>query len=219
MIELKNIYFAYDSIPVLKNVNLTINKGETIALCGANGSGKSTLLKLINGIIFPEVGEYTFENKKITSNLMRDHKYAKYFHKRLGFVWQNPDVQLFCGSVEEELAFAPEQMGLPEIEIKQRVEDALKLFGIEKLRYRAPYYLSGGEKKKVAIASILTMNPAIWIFDEPLSALDEKTKIWLVDFLLALKRAGKTIIFSSHDTNLIERLADRCFYMNYTSQD
>ena len=218
MIELKNVCFAYDGSPVLRNVNLSVNKGEAVALCGANGSGKSTLLKLINGIIFPEIGEYTFENKKITPELMRDHKYAKYFHQRLGFVWQNPDVQLFCGSVEEELAFAPEQMGLPEIEVKQRVEDAIKLFDIEKLRYRAPYYLSGGEKKKVAIASILTMNPSIWTFDEPLSALDEKTKIWLVDFLLELKRAGKTIIFSSHDTNLVEQLADRCFHMNATSQ-
>ena len=219
MIELKNICFAYDGNPVLKNVNLSINKGEAIALCGANGSGKSTLLKLINGIIFPEIGEYNFENKKITSDLMRDHKYAKYFHQRLGFVWQNPDVQLFCGSVEEELAFAPEQMDLPEIEVKQRVEDALKLFCIEKLRYRAPYYLSGGEKKKVAIASILTMNPMVWTFDEPLSALDEKTKIWLVNFLLELKKVGKTIIFSSHDTNLIEQLADRCFYMTENSKD
>ena len=218
MIELKNICFAYDGNPVLRNVNLSINKGEAIALCGANGSGKSTLLKLINGIIFPEIGEYTFENRRITSDLMRDHKYSKYFHQRLGFVWQNPDVQLFCGSVEEELAFAPEQMGLPEIEVKQRVEDTLKLFGIEKLRYRAPYYLSGGEKKKVAIASILTMNPSIWIFDEPLSALDEKTKTWLVDFLLELKVAGKTIIFSSHDTNLIKRLADRCLNMTNSSQ-
>lgn len=219
MIELKNICFAYDGNPVLKNVNLSINKGEAIALCGANGSGKSTLLKLINGIIFPEIGEYNFENKKITSDLMRDHKYAKYFHQRLGFVWQNPDVQLFCGSVEEELAFAPEQMGLPGIEVKQRVEDALKLFCIEKLRYRAPYYLSGGEKKKVAIASILTMNPMVWTFDEPLSALDEKTKIWLVNFLLELKKVGKTIIFSSHDTNLIEQLADRCFHMTENSKD
>ena len=219
MIELKNICFAYDGNPVLKNVNLSINKGEAIALCGANGSGKSTLLKLINGIIFPEIGEYNFENKKITSDLMCNHKYAKYFHQRLGFVWQNPDVQLFCGSVEEELAFAPEQMGLPGIEVKQRVEDALKLFCIEKLRYRAPYYLSGGEKKKVAIASILTMNPMVWTFDEPLSALDEKTKIWLVNFLLELKKVGKTIIFSSHDTNLIEQLADRCFHMTENSKD
>ena len=216
MIELKNICFAYNSIPVLRNISLSINKGEVIALCGANGSGKSTLLKLINGIIFPETGEYTFENRKITSDLMHDHKYAKYFHQRLGFVWQNPDVQLFCSSVEEELAFAPEQMGLSEIEVKQRVEDAIKLFDIEKLRYRAPYYLSGGEKRKVAIASILTMNPSIWTFDEPLSALDEKTRIWLVDFLLELKKAGKTIIFSSHDRNLIERLADRYFHMTST---
>ncbi|MBR2179833.1 MAG: ABC transporter ATP-binding protein [Selenomonadaceae bacterium] len=214
MIELKGICYAYDGNPVLRSINLSIGKGETVALYGANGSGKSTLLKLINGIIFPEVGEYWFENEKITPKLMRDHKYSKYFHQRIGFVWQNPDVQLFCGSVEEELAFGPEQMGLSESEVNQRVEDALKLLGIEKLRYRAPYYLSGGEKKKTAIASILTMNPTIWTLDEPLSALDEQTKTWLTGFLLELKKAGKTIVFSSHDSNLIKTLADRRFDMN-----
>ena len=213
MIELKNVCFAYDGNPVLQNINLSIDKGEAVALYGANGSGKSTLIKIINGIIFPEIGEYLFESKKITPSLMRDHKYSKYFHQRIGFVWQNPDVQLFCGSVEEELAFGPEQMGLPETEVKQRVEDTLKLLKIEKLRYRAPYYLSGGEKKKTAIASILTMNPIVWTLDEPLSALDEDTKTWLTEFLLDIKKVGKTIIFSSHDSNLIKQLADKRFDM------
>ena len=214
MIELKDVCYAYDDNPVLNHINLTISKGETVALYGSNGSGKSTLLKLINGIIFSEVGEYLFENKKITSDLMRDHKYSKYFHQRIGFVWQNPDVQLFCSSVEEELAFGPEQMNLPQDEISQRVNDAIELLGLEKLRHRAPYYLSGGEKKKTAIASILTMNPTIWTLDEPLGALDEKTKAWLTEFLFELKKTGKTIIFSSHDSKFIEKLAEKQFTMS-----
>ena len=209
MIVLNDVCYAYDNEPVLKHVNLTIDKGEAVAFYGPNGAGKSTLLKLLNGLIFPEVGSYKFEGQLITPAMMTDHKYSKYFHQKIGFVWQNPDVQLFCSSVEEELAFGPEQMGLSESEVKQRVDDALELLGLVKLRHRAPYYLSGGEKKKTAIASILTMNPAIWALDEPLSALDEKTKAWLIGFLLELKHAGKTIIFSSHDSHFIDLLADR----------
>ena len=211
MIELNDICYAYDNEPVLRHVNLMINKGEAVALYGSNGSGKSTLLKLINGLIFPEVGSYKFEGQLITSKMMANHKYSKYFHQKIGFVWQNPDVQLFCSSIEEELAFGAEQMGLSESEVKRRVDDALELLGLTKLRHRVPYYLSGGEKKKTAIASILTMNPAVWTLDEPLSALDENTKKWLTEFLLELKNAGKTIIFSSHEANFIDLLADRCF--------
>ena len=208
MIELNDVCYSYENFPVLNHVTFKIAKGESVALYGANGAGKSTLLKILNGLIFPEVGEYIFKGEVITEKLMTNHTYAKNFHQQIGFVWQNPDVQLFCSSVEEELAFAPEQMNLPESEVNRRVEDALKLFGLENLRHRAPYYLSGGEKKKVSIASILTMNPAIWTLDEPLSALDEKTKSWLTEFLLELKRAGKTIIFSSHESEFIKILAD-----------
>ena len=214
MIELNDVCYAYENEPVLKHINLRVQKGEAVALYGENGAGKSTLLKMLNGLIFPEIGSYFFEGKQITPKTMENQVYAKYFHQKIGFVWQNPDVQLFCSSVEEEIAFGPEQMGLPENEIQNRVEDAMELLGLKKLRHRAPYYLSGGEKKKTAIASILTMNPAIWTLDEPLSSLDEKTKSWLTEFLLELKRAGKTIIFSSHDPHFIECLADWSLELN-----
>ena len=209
MIELKNISYAYETEPVLKGVNLHVAAGESVALYGSNGAGKSTLLKIINGLIFPDAGSYEFEGRTITPDAMSNHQYSKYFHQKIGFVWQNPDTQLFCAAVEEELSFGPEQMGLPEEEIRRRVEDSLKFFGLEKLRRRAPYYLSGGEKKKTALASVLTMNPAVWTLDEPLAALDEQTKILLTNFLLELKRAGKTIIFSSHDAEFIKLLADK----------
>ena len=212
MIELNDISFSYYQDDVLNHFSLNIKEGESIAICGDNGSGKSTLLKLINGLIFSKTGYYKFDGVEITEKQMEISEYSKEFHQRIGFVWQNPDTQLFCSSVEKELAFGPVQMGLPEDEIHKRVNDTLELLDLTKLRNRPPYYLSGGEKKKTAIASILTMNPSVWTLDEPLSSLDKKTREWLIEFLQALKKAGKTIIFSSHESSLVEVLADRtCF--------
>ena len=208
MIEFQDVCYAYDQVPVLRHVSFQIARGSAVLLEGPNGAGKSTLLKMLNGLIYPEQGKFLFEGTEITEKLMRDHKYSKWYHQRIGFIWQNPDVQLFCGSVEEELAFGPQQMGLPAAEAARRVGDALELLGLEHLRTRAPYYLSGGEKKKTAIASILTMNPEVWTMDEPFAALDEKTQQWLSEFLQAMKRAGKTLILSTHDTALLQGLAD-----------
>ena len=209
MIEINDISYSYYKDAVLEHFSLNIKEGESIAICGDNGSGKSTLLKIINGLIFPQKGSYKFEGVEITEKQMEISQYSKQFHQKIGFVWQNPDTQLFCSSVEEELAFGPMQMGLPDEEIKKRVIDTLELLNLSKLKNRPPYYLSGGEKKKTAIASILTMNPSVWTLDEPLSSLDRKTREWLIEFLQALKKAGKTIIFSSHESSLVELLADR----------
>lgn len=211
MIELTDISYSYYEYVVLENLSLNIKEGEAVAICGDNGSGKSTLLKLINGLIFPQKGTYKFDGVEITEKQMDNSDFSKVFHQKIGFVWQNPDTELFCSSVEEELAFGPMQMGLSEEEINKRVEDSLELLGLKHLRNRPPYYLSGGEKKKTAIASILTMNPTVWTLDEPLSSLDKKTREWLIDFLKALKQAGKTIVFSSHETSLVESIADRVF--------
>ena len=207
MIELTDVCYAYDGVPALRHVTAAAAEGETVALLGPNGAGKSTLLRLVNGLIFPEVGQYLFEGTEITARRMREHRYAKWFHQRVGYVWQNPAVQLFSASVWEELAFGPEQMGLSAAEVRQRVEDALALCGIEHLAARAPYTLSGGEQKRTAIAAVLTMNPAVWTLDEPLAALDEAGAAWLTDFVRALKRAGKTVLFSTHDTALADALA------------
>ena len=208
MIQFEDVCYAYDGEPVLRHVDFAIEQGQAVVLCGPNGAGKSTLLRMLNGLIYPEIGCYTFEGQQIDETRMRGHKYSKWFHQRVGFVWQDPAVQLFCGSVEEELAFGPQQMGLPESEIRQRVREAMELLGLTRLAGRAPYTLSGGEKKKTAIASVLTMNPSVWTLDEPLSALDEATQDWLVEFLQALKAAGKTLIFSTHDRRLAADLAD-----------
>lgn len=214
MMSFEDVCYAYDDVPVLRHVSFCINAGDTVLLEGPNGAGKSTILKMLNGLLYPAEGKYLFQDREITEKLMREHTYSKWYHQKVGFVWQNPDVQLFCGSVEEELAFGPQQMGLPAAEVEQRVEDALELLEISHLRSRAPYYLSGGEKKKTAIASVLTMNPEIWTMDEPLSALDDKTQRWLTEFLQALRRAGKTLILSTHDKVFAQGFADYKIVLN-----
>ncbi|MGN0947813.1 energy-coupling factor ABC transporter ATP-binding protein [uncultured Megasphaera sp.] len=208
MITLDDICFAYDDTPILSHLNGTIGKGQTVVLTGPNGSGKSTLLRLLNGLVFPQEGTYTFEGTVITPAKMRDHKYSKWFHQRLGYIWQNPDSQLFCSSVREELAFGPLQMGLAAAEIRRRVDDALELLSLTKLAERPPYSLSGGEKKRTAIASILTMNPQVWTMDEPESYLDAEGLKWLADFLPSLKEAGKTLIIATHHRELLGDIMD-----------
>lgn len=214
LIKLENICFAYDGLIALRYINMEVKRGETIALQGSNGCGKSTLLKLLNGLIFAEQGHYYFDGEEITEQKMHDSKFAKNFHKRIGFVFQNPDVQLFCNNVRDEIAFGPIQMGLPEEEVERRVNDLLALLNIEKLAARAPYQLSGGEKKRVAMASVLSMNPEVLVLDEPLAGLDKSTQDWLLEFLQELQAVGKTLIISTHDDSLAHLLGDRIVYMN-----
>lgn len=209
MIVFEDVRYAYEEEAVLRRVRFRLRAGEAALLAGPNGAGKSTLLKLMNGLLFPARGRYLFDGTEITAARMKDVRFAKSFHQRVALLWQNPDVQLFCGSVEEELAFAPRQMGFSEEETARRVEDALRLLDIVRLRRRAPYFLSGGEKKKVAIASLLTMNPEVWTMDEPLVALDEASRGWLVEFLRALKAAGKTLVLATHEEAPLRALADR----------
>lgn len=213
IIKLENVCFAYEGLIALRYINMAVQRGETVVLQGSNGCGKSTLLKLLNGLIFAEQGRYIFDGEEITEKKMKDNKYAKNFHKKIGFVFQNPDVQLFCNNVRDEIAFGPMQMGLDEEEINRRVNDLLGLLNIEKLADRAPYQLSGGEKKRVAMASVLSMNPEVLVLDEPLAGLDKSTQDWLLEFLQELQAVGKTLIISTHDDNLAHLLGDRIVYM------
>lgn len=214
MIRLENVSFSYGNILALNEISLFIGKGEAVALKGANGCGKSTLLKLLNGIIYADKGKYFFEDHLITKESMKDNKFSKYLHQKVGFVFQNADTQLFCGSVYEEIAFGPRQMGFSEEEVSKRTEDCLKLLEIEHLKDRAPYHLSGGEKRKVAIASILSMNPSVIMLDEPLTGLDSESQQWLMEFLNQLKRSGKTIILSTHDEALASKICTRTINFN-----
>lgn len=208
MIKLDDICFAYDSTPVLKHFGTEIADGEFIVIKGDNGCGKSTLLNIINALEFAEIGTYTFDGTVIDKKAMKNEQFAKAFHQKIGYVFQNTDAQLFCSSVYDEIAFAPRQMQLDEAEIAKRVDDMLKLTGTEHLKERAPFHLSMGEKKKVAVASVLAMNPQVLILDEPMNFLDKKSRQWLVEFLNQMHSVGKTIIIVSH-TDDFDKMADR----------
>lgn len=209
IIVLQNICFAYQGEVALRYVSFDVKRGETVILQGPNGCGKSTLIRLMNGIIFPEEGTYQFEGREISEKTLKDSAFSKKFHQKIGYVFQNPDVQLFCASVEEEIAFGPRQMGLDDEEVRRRTDDMIRLTGLEKLRERAPYHLSGGEKKKAALACVLSVNPEVLILDEPLAGLDRRTQEWLTGFLLKLKAAGKTMVIATHDEILADKLGDR----------
>ena len=209
MIKLENISFTYKNKTALDNVNVQINEGESVAIIGPNGSGKSTFLKLLNAIIFPSKGKYTFNNIEVNEDYLRDNKNLKSFHKRLGFVFQNSDAQLFSPTVFEEIAFGLMQMELSEEVVKERVNDCLNLLNIEKLKEEHPYNLSGGEKKRVAIASVIAMNPEVITFDEPMNGIDPKGKRFLRDLFIDLNSSGKTIICATHDFEYIQGVFNR----------
>lgn len=209
MINLENISFTYKNKIALDNVNVHIEEGESVAIIGPNGSGKSTFLKLLNAIIFSNQGKYRFDNDEINEEGLKDTKRLKLFHKRMGFVFQNSDAQLFCSTVFEEVAFGLMQMEIPEEEVSKRVSDCLNLLNIDKLKEEHPYNLSGGEKKRVAIASVLAMNPEVITLDEPMNGIDPKGKRFLRDLLAALNKSGKTILCATHDFEYIEGIFNR----------
>ena len=210
IITLKNIdYSYYGKIPALKNINFSVKKGEIFSIIGLNGSGKSTLLHLINALIIPDSGELFFEGNAITEKSLKDKNLGIQFRQRMGYIFQNSDIQLFCPTVFDELLFGPLQLNLPLETAQERAEQILSYLGIGYLKDRPVYMLSGGEKKKVAIASVLTMNPDVLLVDEPLSSLDPKTQTFFIELLLELNQAGKTIVFTTHQLDLIDHLQPR----------
>jgi cobalt/nickel transport system ATP-binding protein len=210
IVTLKNIdYSYYGKIPALKNINLSVKKGEMFSIIGLNGSGKSTLLHIINALIFPDTGEVFFRGDAVTEKSVSGRGIGMSLRQSMGYIFQNPDIQLFCPTVFDELLFGPLQLGLPVEIAQERAEQTLEYLGIRNLKDRSVYMLSGGEKKKVAIASVLTMNPEVLLVDEPLSNLDPKTQTFFIGLLLELNDSGKTIIFTTHQLDLIDHLQPR----------
>ncbi|NNN34800.1 ABC transporter ATP-binding protein [Streptomyces sp. S3(2020)] len=207
----KDLHYSYlERYPALDGVSLTVRKGERIALLGANGCGKSTLLKVLAGLVFPDRGSYLAFGHPVTEDTLEDEQMNRGFRSRLGIVMQNSDAQVFSPSVREEIAFGPLQLDLDRDQAAARVDEVMALLGIADLADRAPFQLSGGQKKKVAIASVLSMNPEVLLFDEPTAALDPRTQVWLMELIEELGRAGKTIVHATHDLDSLDRLADRC---------
>lgn len=211
LIELSNIQFTYEGEdkPVFRDFSMSVEAGECVVVSGDNGSGKTTLFRILNGLSYPEKGEYLFDGVKINKEYLKNNANAKGFHKRIGFLFQNPDVMLFNARVYDEVAFGPRQMGLKDEEVNQRTNDCLKLFEIEALSDKAPYHLSFGQKKKVAYAAVMALNPEVLVLDEPFAGLDKKNQEMLSEMLFDLKKAGKTIILATHEFDMPKGLTDR----------
>lgn len=211
MIRIQDGNYHYTEETGIHDIQLQIQKGETVGLMGPNGAGKSTLFKILVGLLPLSSGQYHFKDWTIDQDFLKDPHRAGQLFQQVGLIFQNSDTQLFNTSVYDELAFGPRQLGLAETEVQQRVKDTLGLLEIEHLRDRIPYHLSGGEKKLVAIASVLTMNPSLLLFDEPFNGLSPKYQKLIVTLLQELKTAGKTIVISSHHFEQIAPIVERVF--------
>ncbi len=210
IITLKNIDYSYfGKIPALKNINFSVKKGEMFSIIGQNGSGKSTLLHIINALIFPDAGDVLFDGNVVSEKSLKEKSLGIQFRQRMSYIFQNSDIQLFCPTVLDELLFSPLQLNLSLEIAQERAEQTMSYLGIGYLRERPVYMLSGGEKKRVAIASVLTMNPDVLLVDEPLSNLDPKNQTFFIELLLELNQSGKTIIFTTHQLDLIDHLQPR----------
>jgi cobalt/nickel transport system ATP-binding protein len=208
--DVRDVSFTYEGRQTaLEGVSLQIWAGECLAVLGANGCGKSTLLKLLDGLYFPSQGSILAFGSPLTENALRQDDFNFRFRRRVGLVFQDSDVQLFSPSVMDEVAFAPLQLGLGRDEVLRRVGTAMEALQIEKLRDRAPHRLSGGEKRRVALASLLSLDPQVWLLDEPTTGLDPRSQGWLVEFILAQRRAGRTIVTATHDLGIAEQIATR----------
>ena len=203
IIQLSHISYGYESVLTLCDISLTIHQGECIIFTGPNGCGKSTLFKLLNGLVFPSKGQYVFDGQAITQASLQDMPFAKRFHKRIGYVFQNPDVQLFNPTVYDEIAFGPRQMGFTDKQVQSRVRDLLEYVNLTSLADRPPYHLSGGEQKKVAIAAVLALNPDVIMMDEPFNGLDRMSRQWAVSFLKEFSASGKTILIATHEQEVL----------------
>jgi cobalt/nickel transport system ATP-binding protein len=210
IIETRNLTFAYPNRPpALNGVNFIAGRKARIAVIGANGAGKSTLFKHLNGILKPTAGEVLIHGEPITKANVREVR------KMVGIVFQNPDDQVFAPTVEQDIAFGPTNLGLDEETIHHRVESAIRLLGLEEMRDRPPHQLSGGEKKRVAIAGILAMEPQVLVLDEPTAGLDPQGVADLIAFVNTLpERFGMTVIFSTHHLDLVPELADYVYVMD-----
>ena len=210
MLEVKNIKYSYNKdYQALKGVSLKVEDGEMVALLGKNGAGKSTLFLHLNGIYEPDEGQVFIEGEE----LKYDKKSLLKFRQKVGIVFQNPDDQIFAPTVEEDVAFGPLNLDLPMEEVQKRVTESLARVGMSGYEKKAPHHLSGGQKKRVAIAGILAMRPKIMVLDEPTAGLDPQGVTDLSKLLKELNDEGITIIISTHEVNLVPNYAQRVFVL------
>jgi len=209
--DVRDVDYRYNQVAALNALSMCVKRGERVALLGANGSGKSTLLRLLAGLCFPDRGEISFLGESLTEQRLQQEEFFFAFRRRVGLVFQNADVQLFNTSVFDELAFGPLQLRWPAGKIRARVAEVLESMDIAHLQDRAPHRLSGGEKKRVALASVLVLDPEVLLLDEPSAALDPSSQARIVDFLVSCGKGAKTVIVATHDMDTLEDIADRCY--------
>ena len=206
LIELDNIYFDYGERPVLDGLSFCFCEGERVGLVGPNGSGKTTLFHVIMGLLKPKSGEL-----RIFGQSRKKEKDFVDVRRRIGFVFQDPDDQLFSPTVAEDIAFGPLNLGVPREKVMEIVTETLKMLGLVGFENRVTHKLSGGEKRLVSLATVLAMNPDILILDEPTSGLDEKTVVRLSNIL---RNLDTSYIIASHDKDFLLDVTDKLYYVN-----
>jgi cobalt/nickel transport system ATP-binding protein len=206
IIEVKDLEFSYpDHTPALKGVSIRIEHGESVAIVGANGAGKSTLLLHLNGYLTPVSGKVRIGDYPLTKETLQETR------RTVGMVFQDPDDQLFMSTVYDDIAFGPLNLGLPLDEVNIRVLEALKTVDVEDLKDRPPYRLSSGQKRRVAIATVLSMSPDILVMDEPTSGLDPQARRKLIEMLKSFKHSK---VIATHDLDMVMDLCERTIVMH-----
>ncbi len=207
--EVQDVSFSYESIPAIRGLTFRIEEGDRIALLGANGSGKSTLLRILDALYFPSAGSVAFKGDALTQERLQQDEFFLNFRRRVALVFQNPDAQLFNPTVFDEVAYGPLQMQWSKEEVLRRVDEMLNFMSISHLEDRPPYRLSGGEKKRVALASVLVLDPEVLLLDEPTATLDPKSQSQVVDLIQQWKGTARTVITATHQLEIVEDIADR----------
>jgi len=208
MIEVENVHFAYpNNVEALKGISLTIKDGEFVAIMGQNGAGKTTLVKHFNGLLKPSKGVVRIDNVETTKTSVAA------LAKDTGFVFQNPDHQLFSETVEDEIAFALKNFGFKKEVVNQRINWAMNLLGLSQYRKTSPFLLSGGERKRVALASVLAWNPKTLILDEPTIGQDHRQKENLRQFIVQMQTQQKTVVIVTHDVEFVAECNPRVLLM------
>jgi cobalt/nickel transport system ATP-binding protein len=193
----------------LAGVSIAVGKGESLAILGANASGKTTLLQVLGGLIFPAAGTVEAFGTRLTEESLRDGPFARSFRQRVGVLFQDTEAMLFNPTVYDEIAFGPLQLDLPEAEVRRRVEEMIEAFGLGPVAQQPPHQLSGGERRKVALAAVLASSPEVLLLDEPTSGLDPRSQRWFVEMAGELRGMGKTLVTTTHDLHAADEIADR----------
>src|SRR5262245_9000957 len=212
--QMRDVRYSYlKQFPAVNGISLEITAGTRMALIGANGSGKSTLLKMMDGLYFADSGSIQFNGTPLTEEKFLDESFTYSFRKSVGFLFQDPEAQLFSSTVWDEICFGPLQLQWERKLIREKAEENLQRFGLQALRDRPPHRLSVGEKKKVALASVLILDPEVVLLDEPSAGLDPRSQSVLLELLQDWGKRNKTIITSTHDLTILREICDHVYVL------